>query len=468
VREKLPSHTPSEQPEQEDERPRKSGRSFLDRAIGRFPDDYGEEDQAQPKEATAQEGKDTKDAVQKEVQSSIPPQFRLDAVLDFIDEVNEKGCVYFGQSPRNTIAIALNEMYHVFDVSSSGKGKSNRFRLALMQMVGHCETYFINPLANNVKAVNDGRVIEVWKPIFDRLANKRPMKSRAEILHLMTALVNEIKARSEQEGAGDFSWQQQPIFVFIDELPEVYARCPEAVEFLDQIGRTGRQFCVFSWVASQTAAVSEIGQSTAAQANYKTRIYGGGDRNSSGRMMKGSIPMSAEVTLQSQGAGLTLMLADGFSNLQFVRAPLVTNEARFKYFGLPPFRMKDWLTQPSKVTERLPTLQLADSASGDTLFPFPLLPGKKPSQAQKSSQDNTEKGKGKSGKRGKLPNEDAILAAMDELEAEDRPLTLHAIAKKAGLTRHQYDDIEAVAIECGYELDRGKGRPPRTDHEREA
>jgi len=57
---------------------------------------------------------------------------------------------------------------------------------------------------------------------------------------------------------------------------------------------------------------------------------------------------------------------------------------------------------------------------------------------------------------------------MDELEAEDRPLTLHAIAKKAGLTRHQYDDIEAVAIECGYELDRGKGRPPRTDHEREA
>ncbi len=468
MREKLPSHTPSEQPEQEDERPRKSGRSFLDRAIGRFPDDYGEEDQAQPKEATAQEGKDTKDAVQKEVQSSIPPQFRLDAVLDFIDEVNEKGCVYFGQSPRNTIAIALNEMYHVFDVSSSGKGKSNRFRLALMQMVGHCETYFINPLANNVKAVNDDRVIEVWKPIFDRLANKRPMKSRAEILHLMTSLVNEIKARSEQEGAGDFSWQQQPIFVFIDELPEVFARCPEAVEFLDQIGRTGRQFCVFSWVASQTAAVSEIGQSTAAQANYKTRIYGGGDRHSSGRMMKGSIPMSAEVTLQSQGAGLTLMLADGFSHLQFVRAPLVTNEALFKYFGLPPFRMKDWLTQPSKVTERLPTLQLADSASGDTLFPFPLLPGKKPSQAQKSSQDNTEKGKGKSGKRRKLPNEDAILAAMDELEAEDRPLTLHAIAKKAGLTRHQYDDIEAVAIECGYELDRGKGRPPRTDHEKEA
>ncbi len=465
VREKLPSPTSSEQSEQEDERPPKRGRSLLDRAIGRFPDDYGEEDQAQPREATAQEGKDTKDALQKEVQASIPPQFRLDDVLDLIDEVNTDGCVYFGQSPRNTIAIALGEMYHVFDVSSSGKGKSNRFRLALMQMVGHCETYFINPLANNVKAVNDGRVIEVWKPIFDRLANKQPMKSRAEILHLMTALVNEIKARSEQEGAGDFSWQQKPIFVFIDELPEVYARCPEAVELLDQIGRTGRQFCVFSWVASQTAAVSEIGQSTAAQANYKTRIYGGGDRNSSGRMMKGSIPMSAEVTLQSQGAGLTLMLADGFSHLQFVRAPLVTNEALFKYFRLPPFRMKDWLASTEKVTERLPTLQLEDEEDG--LSPFHLSPEKQPAQAQKSPLDDGGRVKGERGKRVKGPNEEAILDAMEALENEDKPLTMNAIAKKARLTWHHYDEIEEIAISYGYDLDRGKGRPPRTDSEKE-
>ncbi len=238
VREKLPSHPSSEPSEQGDERPRKRSRSFLDRAIGRFPNDSGEEDQQQ-------EGKDTKDALPdtkpQSAQASIPPQFRLDDILDIIDEVNEKGYVYFGQG-ANTVAIALGEMYHVFDVSSSGKGKSNRFRLALMQMVGHCETYFINPLANPVKAVNDGRVIEVWKPIFDRLANKRPMKSRAEILQLMTSLVNEIKARSEQEGAGDFSWQQQPIFVFIESCQKCLR---DALKLLSYLTRSGEQDASF-------------------------------------------------------------------------------------------------------------------------------------------------------------------------------------------------------------------------------
>jgi hypothetical protein len=62
---------------------------------------------------------------------------------------------------------------------------------------------------------------------------------------------------------------------------------------------------------------------------------------------------------------------------------------------------------------------------------------------------------------GKGPNDDAILDAMDALEAEEKDLTLHAIAKRAGLTRHQYEDIEEVAVEYGYTLERGKGRPAK-------
>jgi hypothetical protein len=213
----------------------------------------------------------------------------------------------------------------------------------MMQMVNHCDTYYINPFAANVKAVKDARKIEVWKPIFDRLANKRPVKEGADIEALLTKLVDEIAQRDEQEQQGDFTFLDHPIFVFVDELPEVFARCPDAIKHLDRIGRTGRQYCVFAWIASQTALVSEIGQSTAAQANYKTRIYGGGDKASSNRLMKGTLPPGAERTLQASGAGLTLMLADGVDGLAFVRAPLVTNEALFAYFGLPPFSLEDWL-----------------------------------------------------------------------------------------------------------------------------
>lgn len=386
--------------------------------------------------------------------SWIPPQFLLDDVLDIIHEFNKKGAVYLGNSEDGAIAIPLNAMYHVFDVSSSGKGKSNRFRLAMMQMVNRCETYYINPFAANVKAVIDDREIEVWKPIHDRLANKRPVTTDTEIKQLLASLLEEITQRSEQEHQQDFSWQRRPIFVFIDELPEISALCPDAIKQLDRIGRTGRQFCVFLWLASQTAQVSDIGLSTAAQAQFKTRIYGGGDKTSADRMMKGSVPANTERTLQTNGSGLTLMLADGMAGSTFVRAPLVTNEGLFTYLGLPPFNKEDWMNR-GRTTTLLP--QPNDTREENPTFPpFTVLPGQ-----QNTLKTEEEKGKGKSGKRVKGPHDEAILIAMDELEEEERPLTMNAIAKRAELTRHQYDDIEEVAAYYGYQLVRGAGRPAK-------
>lgn len=282
---------------------------------------------------------------------AIPPQFKLDSVLGSVQAANEGWHIYFGQNGSGkAITVLIDDMYHVLDVSSSGKGKSNRFRLAMMQLVDTCEVYYINPFAAKVKSVKDSRRVEVWAPIFERLANGKPMKTEDEINQITTSLVNLIQERNRREEDGDFGWQDQPVFVFVDELPETFARCPEAVDRLDRIGRTGRQFGVFTYVASQTAQVKEIGQSTAAQANYKTRIYGGGDATSATRMMKQAVSSEHERALQSNGAGLTLMLADGMDGLEYVRAPLVTNEAIFEYFGLT-FNLDDWL--PARGTSTL-------------------------------------------------------------------------------------------------------------------
>lgn len=301
--------------------------------------------------------------------SAIPEQFSLGKqALDAIREVNHQRYIYFGRTASREVLISLNDMYHVLDIASSGKGKSNRFRLAMMQLVDLAETYFINPLANGVKAVTDNRKVEVWQPIFDRLANRKPIKERAEILHLMTALVAEIQTRERQEAARDFSWSERPIFVFIDELPEVVARCPEAIELLDKIGRTGRQFHIFCWVASQTANVNDIGLSTAAQAQFKTRIYGGGDKTSADRVMKGSVTRENETILQTSRAGLSLMLADGFSSSEFVRAPLLSNEALFAYFDLPPFQKEEWLG-PLSVNQQ-PGRRMGNLMEMDLSFSF--------------------------------------------------------------------------------------------------
>lgn len=304
-----------------------------------------EPDQAEPKEARDDERPRPQEQAGKGQQSpptALPPVFKLDDVLETVAAANSDWRLYFGETTEGPVTISIDEMYHVIDASSSGKGKSNRFRLAMMQLVETCEVYYINPLAATVKSVRDDRKVEVWAPIFDRLANGKPAKTKEDIDAMMTALVDLIQDRSQQEQAGDFSWQEQPVFLFVDELPEVYALSPKAIEKLDKVGRMGRQFSVFTYAASQTAQVSDIGQSTAAQANYKTRIYGGGDATSSMRLMKQKVSSEYELTLASDKAGLTLMLAAGLRGLQFVRAPLVTNEALFAYFGLT-FNLNDWL-----------------------------------------------------------------------------------------------------------------------------
>lgn len=386
----------------------------------------------------------------------IPPQFLLDDVLDVVQSTRD---VYFGDSEQGAVMLLLKKMYHVFDVTASGNGKSNRFRLAMMQLVNHCEVYFVNPLANSIKAVEDDRKIEVWKPIFDRLANGKPVKEASEIRAIMNALLKQIQTRKEQERNDDFSWLDRPIFVFVDELPEIFALCPEAVEILDRIVRTGRQFCVFCWVASQSASVEDIGQSTATQAQYKTRIYGGGDRNSSGRMMKGPVPMTDEQALQTNGAGLTLMLADGIPSATFVRAPLVTNEALFEYFGLPPFRLEEWLpAAPKKIVKGKQNLLADLSPDLSPTVSRGLSHEEKPPIHAQDTQIMPVKGESVKGPT-KWPNRDAILEALDELQADGRALTTNAIATKAKLTWRQYEEIEEVAAHYGHELVRGKGRP---------
>lgn len=455
--------SPSDTDAQQDQAPQNQELSFVYRLLNgksvrgdQAPtDDTQDEPQPTPKPGQPQKGQEG---------PWIPPQFLLDDVLTIIHDFNRKGFVYLGDSEEGAIAIELNAMYHVFDVSSSGKGKSNRFRLAMMQMVNRCETYYINPFAASVKAVIDHRKVEVWQPIYDRLANKRPIKDGEDITHLLTLLLDEITQRNEQENQHDFSWQERPIFVFIDELPEVSARCPDAIKLLDRIGRGGRQFCIFLWLASQTANVNDTGLSTAAQAQFKTRIYGGGDKTSADRMMKGTVPKDTERTLQTNGAGLTLMLADGMVGSTFVRSPLVTNEGLFTYLGLPAFNKEDWMNR-GKATALLP--QPSDSREETPTFPpFTVLPtAPNPpatlENAFKGSEEREKRKVGKSEKRGKGPHDEAILMAMDELEEEERPLTMNAIAKRAGLTRHQYDDIEEIAAYYGYQLARGIGRPAK-------
>jgi hypothetical protein len=415
-------------------------------------DDQDEDDQTDElKEATSTLPDEAPEPdAQPEQSSSIPAQFELgQSTLEAIKQINSKGFVYFGQTATRQVTLRIDEMYHVLDVAKSGRGKSNRFRNGMMQVVGLADTYYLNPWAASVKSVTDWRQIEVWQPIYDRLANGHPVRESAEILQVLTGLLNLIKVRSDQEQQRDFSWRTHPVFVFIDEVPEIFAQCPEAVKLLDRIGRGGRQFGIFLWLASQSALVTDIGLSTACQAQFKTLSYGGGDRTSANRVM-GKVTPAQEETLRTGKPGLTLMKADGVDDTEYVRTPLITNEALFAYLGLPPFQIDEWLAPVSKQpVQNLSPLHSLDLSQDE----------KSISQAQNDAVKGVKEWKSERRERVKGPNEEAILDALNALEEEEKPLTLNAITKKAGLTWRQAEEIEEAAYWFGYELERGKGRP---------
>jgi hypothetical protein len=372
------------------------------------------------------------------LQERIPEQFMLDGVT----AIHDRDHLYFGKSASSDVLVPICDAYHILDIASSGKGKSNRFRLLMMQAVRKgCQTYFISPAANPVKPVkkNDPRKIEVWLPLFQRLA-EQPKRSGEEIHDLLTRLNAQIEMRQQREQHRDFGWQDEPIYVFIDEMPEVVSRCPAAPALIDTIGRLGRQYCIFVCVATQDGLVQTIKQSTGAQANYKTRIYGGGDKISANRVMKSSVDDEKEVTLQSHGAGLTLMLADGLTAPTFVRAPLVTNEALFAYLDAGPFVLEEWLQErPSSISTQLsmpqeprwtPSVEVERSPSYS--LGFAGLPN-----ISTASVEKVESQLKSSDQKQRVLTENEQFEAIDviyQIEREGKRLTLNAIKTRTGLS----------------------------------
>lgn len=167
--------------------------------------------------------------------------------------------------------------------------------------------------------------------------------------------------------------------------------------------------------------------------------------------MKGGISDEMERALTANGEGLSLMLADGLSDLPFVRAPLVTNEGMFEYLELGEFRMKDWI-KSAKATRR-------QTQEDDEYFYASTVSPERAPMPQNEDVEPRERVKRERRERVKGPNEEDILTAIEALEEGGHALTLNAIAKLAGLTWRQYSEIEDVAFYCGYDLERGKGRP---------
>lgn len=307
-----------------------------------------------------------------EESSDMPKMFRLEDVIDVIDQYNSEGFIYFGRTKDGDFVLEVNDIYHFLYSGTTGSGKSNDSRFFVAQIARVAETYMINPLGSPVKKVNDERKVEVWKPVFDLLHNGHIVREKDEIKKLIIHLFIEMNKRKDLDfECIDFGG---PIFCFIDESPEVLSMFenekPNAnnmttKDMLMKILEQGRNYAIFVTMFTQSSSVGRLKLSEAAQGMFATVAYGGGGIGAIKKHI--DVTKEQEATLRST-KGLKLFRAQGIIDPIFVRSPLATNEGIFEFLGME-FVLEDWYKQKT-ASLLYKNKQNFDGYESDTSFQF--------------------------------------------------------------------------------------------------
>ena len=224
------------------------------------------------------------------------------------------------------IQVAITLAWHIALAGSTGNGKTNQLRLLLAQLVKCYEVYYISPAFAPIKANH-----EDWRQIEARLAG--PVACDAVNIRARLQWAVELyQYRQEQERAGDFTWQQKPIYLVIDEYIAVCKRYPGAAEDVSELLRFARQYQVFVIVASQDFLIKNIGGDSGARDCYRTALYFGGDPTTARALLDISGTLPYEQDLGKEGL---LVLRTRSTQVSQARAPFMSNRAIYELLGWP-------------------------------------------------------------------------------------------------------------------------------------
>lgn len=412
--------------------------------------------------------------------------------------------IYLGRKLDGTpITVAAKDLCHVALPGATGYGKSSLIRLLMSQLCScGLPVYLLNPHY----MVFDREHNEDWTPFTPYLKADpfacKDMSTIKTVLEWMTyKLLPERKERAAKGGRIG-----KPYFFILDEVPDIVASIPGASKMIGKLLREGRKYGIYLIVASQDFSVKTLGMEGEGSLRkcFHTILYVGGDPISVRELLNARGGKVGELVIDEntlgKGSIITRYMAKD-QKLETVktvltpaRTPYTDNDSLYTLLGPSTFTPDDQeheelqtrgrgnvqprreaptpryrsindipiadLTAEQLVSAvlQLPTLQPEEKQ--EDLSPFTLSP-EVPKLPQNKGESQRERVKGERGERVKGPNEEDILTAIEALEEEHRPLTLNAIAKLAGLTWHQYDEIEEIAMYYGYDLERGKGRPTK-------
>lgn len=222
------------------------------------------------------------------------------------------------------LQVSMGLAWHIALAGSTGNGKTNLLRLLLPQLVKMAQVYYISPAFAPVKANG-----EDWRPIAAHLAGPVAVDA-SEIAERLSWAVAMYEDRAERERAGDFSWQDEPCYIVIDEFIKVKELYPDAPDLVVQLLKFARQYGVFVILAAQDFLLGSIGGDSGARECFRTCIYAGGDAHTARKLLDiaGTLPYEAQlgnkglVAVKSKEIPLTL-----------ARVPLMSNEALYELLG---------------------------------------------------------------------------------------------------------------------------------------
>lgn len=352
-------------PDDQDSKPARSGRSFLDRALGRFPD---ETPASEPKEATLEEqaaqeadelDRKWEDLALGDEPDDLPPppsamrkngMFVFSQVLDgFKPSLNK---VYLGQTlDGESVYCAAKDLCHVALGGSTGGGKSSIMRMLMAQLCrAGASVLLLNPHYTRYDIEND----EDWTP-FEPYLVYDPMETRhyESIQHYLHYVAEVLLPKRLDKRARSEPWGR-PYFIVLDELPAIVEHIGRAPGWLKEILREGRKVGIFVISASQDFLVKTIGGDGggAVRDCYRTAYYVGGDPTTA----KVLLDMPAREIVETElGRGQVMIRCAGTLETKKAaraRVPYVDNESLYKLLG--PSTYKPASSEPD--TDELPVL----------------------------------------------------------------------------------------------------------------
>ena len=216
------------------------------------------------------------------------------------------------------ITVPLRQLVHCAFLGATGGGKTNLMRLVLPQIIAiGGRVVLADPHYTDL----DPESGDDFRPIRARL-HMAPAVKPGDIDALLSYLVDELGRRLELRASG--LNVGPPIFLALDELPQIVDAVPNVPERLGNLLRQGRKVGVLLVGASQDFLVKTMGGTSAARDAYRTAFYSGGDLVSARALL--DMPQR-EIDEGALHAGVAYLRSAATSPAQLVRVPLASNRA---------------------------------------------------------------------------------------------------------------------------------------------